>query len=134
MLPRSARLSRRRSTLTAIAATLLLGAACTAGTPADDELADAPLPAVDSAAAPPGAPPAPTPPMSADTIRVTGRITDEGVECPALRTDGDTLYTLAGAPDWVRPGERVAVTGTIAEMSFCMQGTTIAVQRVERRP
>lgn len=67
------------------------------------------------------------------TIRVEGAMTGEGVECPALRTDDGTLYTLAGAPDDLSPGELVVVTGTVAEMSFCQQGTTISVQSVQRR-
>lgn len=66
------------------------------------------------------------------TIRVTGRLTDEGVECPALRGDDGQLYTLAGDTGAFRPGDRVTVAGRVAEMSTCMQGTTISVQEIER--
>ncbi|HEV2147775.1 MAG TPA: DUF5818 domain-containing protein, partial [Longimicrobiaceae bacterium] len=69
---------------------------------------------------------------TAGTVRVTGRLTDEGVECPALRGDDGQLYTLAGETGGFRPGDRVTVTGRVAEMSFCMQGTTISVRTVER--
>jgi hypothetical protein len=66
-------------------------------------------------------------------VRIRGQVTDEGVECPAVRADADNaLYTLAGAPDWVEPGVRVEVEGPVAEMSICMQGTTIQVERIER--
>lgn len=66
--------------------------------------------------------------------RIRGEITDEGVECPALRADDDgALYTLAGAPDWVVPGARVEVEGPVVEVSICMQGTTIQVERIERQ-
>lgn len=64
----------------------------------------------------------------ADAVTVTGTLSKEGVECPALRGDDGTLYTLSprdiGA---FGPGDRVTVAGTIAEMSTCMQGTTIIV-------
>lgn len=65
-------------------------------------------------------------------MRVEGTITDEGVECPAMRAEDGTLFTLAGAPEWASPGDRVVVTGSVAQTSFCMQGTTIAVQTLER--
>lgn len=64
------------------------------------------------------------------TVRVTGRLTDEGVECPALRTAAGELYTLAGDTGDFGRGDRVEVEGTIAEMSICMQGTTISVERI----
>ena len=59
------------------------------------------------------------------TIRVTGVITNEGVECTALRGDNGKLYTLAGGTGSFKPGDRVRVIGKIAQVSFCMQGTTI---------
>lgn len=68
-----------------------------------------------------------------DTITITGVITDEGVECLAMRDDAGRLYTLAGAPAWATPGLRVEVRGTAAEMSFCQQGTTISVESIDRK-
>jgi hypothetical protein len=64
------------------------------------------------------------------TIRVTGTITNEGAECPALRADTGKLYTLAGGTGGFQPGDRVQVIGKVAQVSFCMQGTTIEVRRV----
>lgn len=61
-------------------------------------------------------------------VTVTGTITDEGVECIAMRDSEDRLYTLAGDTGEYGPGDKVCVRGTIAEMSHCMQGTTIAVE------
>lgn len=66
-----------------------------------------------------------------DRIEVHGELTDEGVECPALRGPFGTLYTLAVSDLEHGPGTEVMVRGTIAEMSTCMQGTTIAVESVE---
>jgi hypothetical protein len=66
----------------------------------------------------------------AGEVRVTGRLTDEGVECPALRGDDGRLYTLAGNTGGFKPGDRVTVVGTVAEMSTCMQGTTIGVRTI----
>jgi hypothetical protein len=68
----------------------------------------------------------------AGEVRVTGRLTDEGVECPALRGDDGKLYTLAGDTGGFEPGDRVTVVGTVAEMSTCMQGTTIGVRTIEK--
>jgi|GEM_PF-6753045 len=66
------------------------------------------------------------------TVRVRGRLTDEGVECQALRGDDGKLYTLGGDLKGFKTGDRVVVEGTVAEMSICMQGTTIGVTKIER--
>lgn len=67
-----------------------------------------------------------------DTITITGTVTSEGVECPAVRTADNTLYTIAGGErEKLKPGVRVRITGTRAEVSFCMQGTTINATKVE---
>lgn len=69
------------------------------------------------------------------TMTITGTVTGEGVECPAIRTEDGTLYTIAGGDrQQLREGTRVRVTGTVAEMSICMQGTTISASRVEVLP
>lgn len=66
----------------------------------------------------------------ADMVHLTGVLTDEGVECPALRSDQGGLYTLAGETGRFDTGDRVEVHGTVAEMSICMQGTTISVEDI----
>ena len=68
------------------------------------------------------------------TIRVTGVLTDAGVECQALETDDDELYTLTGELGGYEAGDRVTVEGRVAGMSYCMQGTTIAVERIRSVP
>jgi hypothetical protein len=73
-------------------------------------------------------PPRPQPPQ-AGVVTVTGTLTREGVECPALRSDGGRLYTLTTRGRF-QPGDRVRVTGTIAQVSFCQQGTTINVRSI----
>jgi len=65
-------------------------------------------------------------------VTVTGRLTDEGVECQALRGDDGGLYTLTGELGGAVVGDRVRVSGVPAEMSFCMQGTTLDVVGIER--
>lgn len=67
-----------------------------------------------------------------EIVTVTGVLTDEGVECQALRGDDGRLYTVAGDLEGFASGDRVRVEGRIAEMSFCMQGTTLTVERIER--
>lgn len=65
-------------------------------------------------------------------VQVTGVLTREGVECPALRDDDGELYTLAGDLGDFGPGDRVHVHGTVAEVSICQQGTTIRVESISR--
>ena len=68
-----------------------------------------------------------------ERVTVTGVMTGEGVECPVLRGDDGKLYALLGDIGDVREGDRVEVTGRVAEMSFCMQGTPLEVASIERR-
>jgi len=72
----------------------------------------------------------PPAPPSRD-VRVVGTLTREGAECQAMRGDDGRLYTLAGRNlgDFF-PGDRVEVEGRVAEVSSCMQGTTIDVSRI----
>jgi hypothetical protein len=65
-------------------------------------------------------------------VVITGTLTEEGVECPAMRDDRNRLYTLTGDAGGFPPGTRLRVRGTVAEVSFCMQGTTIEVSQIER--
>ena len=63
-----------------------------------------------------------------------GILTDEGIECQAFRSlDGD-LYTLVGNLNGYKNGDEVVVCGTIAGLSFCMQGTTINVSWIGKEP
>ena len=69
---------------------------------------------------------------AAQTVNVTGVLTDEGVECPALRGDDGQLYTLnRGATEGFSVGDRVRVVGKVAEISFCGQGTTLEVLSIK---
>ncbi|HXI11126.1 MAG TPA: hypothetical protein VNM92_00565 [Thermoanaerobaculia bacterium] len=70
---------------------------------------------------------------SSGSITISGTLTDEGVECRAMR-DGKTneLYTLTGNLSDFKTGDRVRVVGTIAEISICQQGRTISVSSVVR--
>jgi|SRR5215213_911412 len=67
-------------------------------------------------------------------ICVKGTLTDEGVECQALRSDDGELYTLLGDLNDFRIGDKVVVCGTLVEISFCMQGTTIVVSWIGAEP
>lgn len=56
-------------------------------------------------------------------VEITGTLSNEGVECPALRGDDGKLYTLTDpSSGGFRPGDRVHVAGEVAGMSLCMQG------------
>jgi hypothetical protein len=68
-----------------------------------------------------------------DRVTVVGTLTDEGVECPAVRDRAGTLYTLVGLEqDW-GPGTEVQLEGRIVEVAICMQGTTLEVESIQRR-
>lgn len=60
-------------------------------------------------------------------VCLKGTLTDEGVECQAFRSTEGELYTLMGDLNGFQNGDEVVVCGTIAGVSFCMQGTTISV-------
>jgi hypothetical protein len=78
---------------------------------------------------PPRPQPQPQPPQSG-TFTITGTLTREGVECPAMRGDNGRLYTLTGDTGRFQPGTHVRVTGTVAQISYCQQGTTIQVRAI----
>lgn len=63
-------------------------------------------------------------------LQRTGEITDEGVECLAMRDTDGYLYTLIGEIGDLEPGDAVVLEGTYSEANICMQGTTISVTRV----
>jgi hypothetical protein len=65
-------------------------------------------------------------------ITVTGRLTGEGVECQAFRAKNGTLYTLTGNLRGFKAGDRVRVVGRVAEISICMQGTTLSVESIRK--
>jgi hypothetical protein len=65
------------------------------------------------------------------TLNIRGTLTDEGVECRALRGDDGQLYTLTGDLGGFQTGDRVHVRGKVAERTFCGQGTTIVVEDIK---
>ncbi len=62
-----------------------------------------------------------------------GVLTDEGVECQAFRSDEGELFTLLGDLGGFSDGDKVVVCGTIADISFCMQGTTLVVSYIGKK-
>ena len=68
--------------------------------------------------------------VAPSAIDLTGTITREGVTCTALRGDDGRLYTIAGQTGGFQPGDRVRITGDLAQMSFCQQGTTVNVRSI----
>lgn len=63
-------------------------------------------------------------------LRRTGAITDEGVECTAMRDTDGFLYTLIGNVGSLAAGDSVMVDGTYVEASICQQGVTLQVVQV----
>jgi hypothetical protein len=63
-------------------------------------------------------------------VSVIGNLTSEGVECQALRTLTDNLFTLVGDIHDCKVGDLVLASGVKARASFCMQGTTIELRSI----
>lgn len=63
-------------------------------------------------------------------LKRTGRVTDEGVECLAMRDGDDFLYTLIGDVGALAPGDSTVVEARYVEASICQQGTTLEVVRI----
>lgn len=66
----------------------------------------------------------------AERVAVTGTITRRGAECPIMRGDDGRNYALAGDLEGFGPGDRVNVEGRLAEVSTCMEGTTIDIRGI----
>lgn len=66
-------------------------------------------------------------------IRVDGVLTSEGAECPAMRADDGSVYTLLGDLRGFSSGDRVRVEGRRQEISTCQQGITLQVTQIMRR-
>ena len=69
------------------------------------------------------------------SITVTGKLTAEGVECQAMRQDRTRkLFTLVPRSKLkgFKNGDHVKVVGTVVEISFCQQGTTISIKTITR--
>src|SRR5262245_15503679 len=80
----------------------------------------------------PCAKPAATP-KPGDPVTIHGKLTGEGVECPAMRDAAGTLYTLSGSLGAFKAGDEVCVKGRVAEVSTCMQGVTLTVEWIKPR-
>ena len=107
------------------------GALCCSGSQAPAAKPSA-TPAPSAPEASSGNEPEPDREEEGERVRIEGALTAEGVECQALRTADDELYTLTGDLEGFAPGDRVRVEGRISRFSICMQGTTLTVERIER--
>jgi hypothetical protein len=64
----------------------------------------------------------------------TGEISDEGVECLAMRDTDGFLYSLIGNTDGLEAGQSVVLQGRYVEASICMQGITMEVVEIVPPP
>lgn len=65
-----------------------------------------------------------------DRITVTGELLEPTATCPRLAGDDGRIYALAGSLRDFDSGDRVRVTGEMAETSICNQRRTIDVERI----
>jgi Protein of unknown function (DUF5818) len=64
------------------------------------------------------------------SVKIFGRLTNEGVECQALRGDDGHLYTLLGDLGALPVETRVCVSGERVEFASCQQGISIRVRSI----
>lgn len=64
------------------------------------------------------------------SITVTGELLSPSATCPRLAGDDGRVYALAGSLGQFETGDRVRVTGELAEVSICNQRRTIEVERI----
>jgi hypothetical protein len=72
---------------------------------------------------------------TANTLVLVGTLTDEGVECQAMREDkSNELFTLSPPHklDGFKNGDHVTVKGAVATVSFCHQGTTVNIASIKK--
>lgn len=65
-----------------------------------------------------------------ETITVTGELLNPSATCPRLAGDDGRIYALAGSLRQFETGDRVRVTGELAEVSICNQRRTIKIERI----
>ena len=68
------------------------------------------------------------------TITLSTIMTDEGVECPAVRGADGELYTIPDMPEAFSVGDKLNIEvpdPMKAMVSFCQQGQTIVWKRIE---
>ena len=66
------------------------------------------------------------------TVELTGTFIKGGAECRLFEADSGEKYTLLGDLKGYKDGDRARIYGEFAEISFCMQGKTISVKKIER--
>lgn len=65
-------------------------------------------------------------------IVITGILSDEGIECKAMRADDGRLYTFTNLPNEIATGDRITIEGAKQRVSICQQGITIKLDAVKR--
>ena len=73
--------------------------------------------------------------MPPEQVFLEGRLTDEGVECQAIRDFEGELYTLTGdlgSLSNMQAGDPIRILGRPIDASPCQQGTTLEIMEVTR--
>ena len=66
-------------------------------------------------------------------MMILGTLTDEGVNCRAVRGDDGELYTFRHLPEELETGDRIAVEITQDPLAFaCDQGRAVGWSSVKR--
>src|SRR5260370_6546092 len=67
-----------------------------------------------------------------DRVHLQGVLVEGGAECQRFRASDNRYYTLEGDLRGFRTGDNVEITGTVPQVTHCMQDTTIHVETISR--
>lgn len=63
-------------------------------------------------------------------IELTGTLIPGGVECQLFQADSGDKYTIVGDLNGIKNGDKVRLTGEVAQISHCMQEITIIIKTI----
>jgi hypothetical protein len=71
--------------------------------------------------------------MRREVVALSGRLTGEGIECQAFRSDQGDLYTLTGDLKGFKTGDPVNLTASVVDGGACQgQGKVLQVKTIRR--
>lgn len=67
-------------------------------------------------------------------LQRVGQVTLAAQGCPVLTGEADEVYFLVGDTSGLANGDRVSIVGRAVDSSTCGAGTTIEIQKLEKKP
>ena len=63
-------------------------------------------------------------------LAIFGLVSNQDVECRAIRTDNGSLFTIASLPNEIAVGDRLSVEGNLQTDNICQQDTTLIPTKI----